>query len=150
MRLAEPYLSKGRNITRDNFFTAKSLGENLKRESTSIVGTLEMSRWEVPASAKSPTVPLHSTTICKSGEMTLTSYQCKKNNVLLLSTIHNTVTINEQHQKKLPETVMFYNETKCGVDIVDQMSRLYTVKYRCRRWPMQVFFNVLDLAAINA
>ncbi|KAJ4442316.1 hypothetical protein ANN_03902 [Periplaneta americana] len=100
MRLAEPYLSKGRNITCDNFFTVKSLGENLKRKSTSIVGTLEMSRREVPPSAKSPTLPLHSTTIYKSGDMTLTSYQCKKNkNVLLLSTIHDTVTINEQHKK---------------------------------------------------
>ncbi|KAJ4435323.1 hypothetical protein ANN_17933 [Periplaneta americana] len=108
MRLAEPYLSKGRSITCDNFFTGKSLGENSKRKSTMIVGTLEMSSREVPPSAKSPAMPLHSTIICKSGEMTLTSYQCtKNNNVLLLTTIHNTVTINERHQKKLPKTVMF-------------------------------------------
>ncbi|KAJ4442327.1 hypothetical protein ANN_03913, partial [Periplaneta americana] len=65
---------------------------------------------------------------------------------------HNTQHSYQQRaaSKKPPETVMFYNETKCGVDIVDQMARLYAVKYGCRRWPMQVFFNVLDLAAINA
>ena len=30
------------------------------------------------------------------------------------------------------------------------MARKYTVKASSRRWPLQIFFNVLDLAAINA
>ena len=31
-------------------------------------------------------------------------------------------------QKKKPEAVTFYNKTKCGVDIADQMARQYTIK----------------------
>ncbi|XP_014614562.1 PREDICTED: uncharacterized protein LOC106792604 [Polistes canadensis] len=31
-----------------------------------------------------------------------------------------------------------------------QMARKYTVKSSSRRWPLQIFFNILDLAAINA
>ena len=52
--------------------------------------------------------------------------------------------------KKKPETVTFYNKTKCGVNIADQMARQYTVKAGTRRWPVAVFYNILDLACINA
>ena len=41
----------------------------------------------------------------------------------------------------------FYNKTKYGVD---QMARKYSVQARSFRWPLQVFFNILDLTAINA
>ena len=30
------------------------------------------------------------------------------------------------------------------------MSRKYSVKSKSRRWPLQVFFNILDLVGINA
>ena len=30
------------------------------------------------------------------------------------------------------------------------MARNYTVKAASRRWPVQVFYNILDLAAINS
>ena len=67
----------------------------------------------------------------------------------MLSTLHKTVTIGNE-PKKLPETVEYYNSTKYGVDVVDQIARLYSTKAGSRRWPAQVFYNVLDLAAINA
>ena len=34
--------------------------------------------------------------------------------------------------------------------MVDQMARKYTVNAASRRWPVQFFYNILDLAAINA
>lgn len=43
-----------------------------------------------------------------------------------------------------------YNETKYGVDIVDEMARKYSGKARARRWPVHTFYNLLDLAGINA
>ena len=52
--------------------------------------------------------------------------------------------------KKKPETVTFYNKTKCGVDIADQMARQYTVKAGTRRWSVAVFYKILDFACINA
>ena len=45
---------------------------------------------------------------------------------------------------------MYYNHTKSGVANIDQMARLYTTKVSPRRWPLQVFYNVLDFAATNA
>ena len=50
--------------------------------------------------------------------------------------------------KKKPETVTFYNKTKCGFDIADQTKRQYTADTRL--WPVGVFHNILDLACINA
>ena len=31
-------------------------------------------------------------------------------------------------EKKKPEAIEVYNKTKCGVDVADQMARLYSVK----------------------
>ena len=63
--------------------------------------------------------------------------------------MHPDISVGSDEKQK-PETIDFYNSTKYGVDVVDQMTRKYTVKAGSRRWPMQVFYNVLDLAAINA
>ena len=49
MQLMSPYLNKGRNITRDNFFTSASLAQTLKANDTSIVGTISRTRREIPA-----------------------------------------------------------------------------------------------------
>ena len=35
------------------------------------------------------------------------------------------------------------------MDALDQMARLYSVKGGTRRWPVAVFYNLLDMAAIN-
>ena len=37
-----------------------------------------------------------------------------------------------------------------GVDLYDQMTRLYSVKAASRRWPVHVFYYVLDMALINS
>ena len=56
-------------------------------------------------------------------DILLTVYQGKrKKNVLLLSTLHADATIAD-NQKETPETVKCYNDTKYGVDVVDQMAR---------------------------
>ena len=63
--------------------------------------------------------------------------------------LHSTTDIETNH-KNLPETVQFYNIRKCGVDILDQMACRYSTRAAARRWPVHVFYNILDLAAINA
>ena len=69
--------------------------------------------------------------------------------MLILSTMHKDITI-ANNAKKIPETVSSYNETKFGVDIVDQMAKKYTSRTGTRRWPIHSFQTTLDLAAINA
>ena len=62
--------------------------------------------------------------------------------------MHSTLDISD-HRKSKPETVNFYNSTKFGVDVVDQMGRKDTVNAASRRWPVQFFYNILNLAVIN-
>lgn len=150
LKLMEPFLNKGRNVTTDNFFTSVKLAKELKKKGTSLVGTVNRSKKEIPSSLKDSREDLYRSRIYKHEELTLTVYQGKPNkNVFLLSSMHPNVKIADGG-KKLPETVEFYNKTKFGVDVVDQMARQYSTKSASRRWPLQVFFNILDMAAINA
>ena len=66
-----------------------------------------------------------------------------------MSTLHPDVQIGDDRKSK-PETVTFYNKTKSGVDVIDQMCRKYSVKSASRRWPFHTFCNILDLAGINS
>ncbi|KAJ8400903.1 hypothetical protein AAFF_G00392570 [Aldrovandia affinis] len=133
LKLVEPYMGKGRNITTDNFFTSLPLANKLLSKNTSL-GRAE----------------LFSTKVLKS-ERAMLTIQCKPRRNVILSTQH-------QHQhvaiatdaKKKPETVTYYNATKVGVDVLDQMAQQYSVKGgTCTAWPVAVFYNILDLAAIN-
>lgn len=49
-----------------------------------------------------------------------------------------------------PNQIMDYNATKGGVDTVDLMCARCSTSRNTRRWPMVVFFRLLDLAAINS
>jgi hypothetical protein len=52
--------------------------------------------------------------------------------------------------KKKPNTVTYYNSAKCGVDVADQILKKCSTRCGTRRWPIHVFYNVLDIAALNA
>ena len=150
MTLMKPFLGKGKNLTTDNFFTSFLLAKEPKKKKTSLVETINKVARELPASAKCLRQRSFSK-LMKTGDMaTLIVYQGKpKKNVWTLSFLHMSVELGES-QKKTPETVEFYNKTKCGVDVVDQMVRQYSFKAGTRRWPVAAFDNILDLAGINA
>jgi hypothetical protein len=41
LRLVEPYMGKGRNVTMDNFFTSIPLADKLIAKKTSLLGTMD-------------------------------------------------------------------------------------------------------------
>lgn len=51
---------------------------------------------------------------------------------------------------KKPQIILDCNRTKGAVDNIDKLVRTYSSIRKCRRWPMVVFGNLLDLAAYNA
>ena len=53
-------------------------------------------------------------------------------------------------ENKKPLVIHFYNHNQVGVDIFDQMVRLYTTHAATRRWPMAVWTNILDMAGLNS
>jgi len=44
--------------------------------------------------------------------------------MILLSSMHHETTVSEETHKK-PEIILYYNETKDGVDHMDQMIQTY-------------------------
>lgn len=152
LKLAEPYTGHGKNITADNFFTSASLASKLLAKKTTLVGTIRRNKRELPKLARQAkdSMTRFSTILYKSNDFILSIYKAKPNKkVLILSSMHSSIEI-EKNNTRIPETIRFYNSTKFGVDVTDQMARKYSVKSKCQRWPLQVFFNILDLAGINA
>ena len=70
--------------------------------------------------------------------------------MIMLSTMHHDINIDEEDPKRRPEIIKFYNKTKIGVDLVDQMVQTYTCRRQTRRWPLNLFCNLLGIAALNA
>ena len=76
--------------------------------------------------------------------------QAKANKtVVVMSTLHRG-SVCQIDGKKKPESVLYYNANKCGVDMLDSMCRHMSTKAGCRRWTLAVFCNILDLAGVNA
>ena len=69
MQLMQPFLNKGRT---DNYFTSVKLATQLKKKQTSLLGTVNKIRREVPLSLRKKKEELHSSKLYKSGDITLT------------------------------------------------------------------------------
>lgn len=153
LRLAKNYLNIGANITMDNFFTSYTLAEDLIAKDTTIVGTMRSNKRELPktfaSAADAKNRGENSAIFCFSNSCQLTSYTTNTNkNVLLLSTAHVTEEMHPDTGK--PLIIHDYNEHKGGVDTFNKMLRGFTCKRKCCRWPMLIFFNMLDVAALAA
>ncbi|KAL7861660.1 hypothetical protein SRHO_G00131010 [Serrasalmus rhombeus] len=142
MKLMKPYLGKGRTVATDNYFTSLSLANRLLESNTTLLGTINKIRREIPLEAKNAKGREKlSTEVYRSDGALLTVYAPKTNKtVCVLSTMHTHVKIADDRKRK-PNT--------CAVDIMDQKVRAYTVRAGTRRWPVAVFYNLLDLAAMN-
>ena len=57
-------------------------------------------------------------------------------------------TVNLDSQK--PDIMEYYNQTKSGLDTVDQKIDTYNVAKNTRRWRMVIFYTILNIAGINA
>ncbi|XP_057714103.1 uncharacterized protein LOC130930276 [Corythoichthys intestinalis] len=150
MKLMDPFLDKGRTVTTGNFFTSLSLAQQLLSRKTTILGTVNRIRREIPQSIKGTDRKEFTTQVFSTTDATLTVYAPKrKNTVYILSNMHSVVE-TEDTTKRKPNTLTKYNTTKCGVDLMDQMVREFSVRTGTRRWPIAVFYNMIDMAALNA
>ena len=149
MQLCGPYFNSGRNITCDRYFSSIPLAQQLFDNGLTFLGTLNKSKAEIPQQFISRNLPLHSTLFAYHDRMQLSSYMATQTKfVLLLSTYHSNNHINEDVANK-PDSIVDYNLTKCGVDLIDQMVNTFSTRRKTRRWPMTIFFNILDLCALN-
>nr|XP_023650860.1 piggyBac transposable element-derived protein 4-like isoform X2 [Paramormyrops kingsleyae] len=141
----------GHNITCDNFFTSYNLGQELLKRNMTMVGTVRHNKPELPPellTVKDREVT--SSEFAFTANTTLVSYVPRKGkNVMLMSTQHREGQISDREDKK-PEIILHYNATKGGVDTLDMVTACYSCKRITLRWPLVVFFNMLDISAYNA
>ena len=151
-KLSEPFKKSGRNITCDNFFTNLELKRKLLMQNLAIVGTIRKNRTEFPAEFLSTKDRKEFTTFYGyQKEAMIVSYCSKKGKVVtLLSTVHSGKGTESPAPEKKSKVITYYKATKGGVDTMGQMVRLCTSKRKTRRWPLVIFYNIMDISALNA
>ncbi|GBP23585.1 PiggyBac transposable element-derived protein 4 [Eumeta japonica] len=149
LRLISPIEGSNRNVTADNWFCSVELVDVLKDKKLSLVGTLKKNKKEIPPEFK----PYRRREIGTSlfgftKNITLTSFVPKKNSaVVLISSMNHTANVDDNTKK--PEIILYYNNTKIGVDLLDQRCSNYTTARRTQRWPLCIFYRLLDILASN-
>lgn len=149
MKLCEPFLDSNRNVTCDNWFTSKPLADELAQRQTTLVGTLRKKGY-VPAAMYevSRTRPVNTSIFLYHDNLTMLSYKPTASKVvMLLSSLHNTPDIDDQGKA---EIIDFYNKTKGGVDVLDNMCNRYSCSRKTRRWPLCLFYGMINIAVVNA
>lgn len=150
-RLVEPIRNTNRNITMDRWFVSIPLAlELLKEKKLTLIGTIKSNKRELPPEfVNTRSRREGSSMFGYQQDITVVSFVPKKyKNVLAVSTMHHDDEIDKSTNK--PGIIMAYNQTKFGVDIVDKMCVMYNVGRSTRRWPLTIFFHLLNVAGINA
>ncbi|CAF4192844.1 unnamed protein product [Rotaria sp. Silwood2] len=145
-RLVHPWINTGRTVTTDNYFTSVELAEDLLGMNTTLVGTMRRNKKGIPRELQPDRQrPEELSIFCFDRQLTLVSYAPKKRHaMILLSSMHHDKVVDND-QKNKPDIILYYNDTKGGVDRMDQMVQTYSCKRKTKRWPMTFFFNVLDV-----
>lgn len=141
-----------RNVTMDNWFTSVDTAKTLLEKKVTVVGTLRKNKREIPPSfLTTKERQMNSAMFCFSGPLTLLSYcppKSKKKIVLMLSTMHEKG--DEPNSVHKPDIIEFYNSTKGGVDTLDQLCHTYSCSRKTRRWPLCLFYNLLNIIGVNS
>ena len=145
-KLVEPIRNTHQNVTCDHFFTSVDLFEDLHKDNLSTVGTVKANKKNLtvqllPSQAKEHTMG-DSIFAFKENTTMVVWYPKQAKVVLLLSTMHHDNKIGDCGK---PEIVEFY-KTNEGVDALDQKVCHYTTYRKTSRWPLAVFYNILDLS----
>jgi hypothetical protein len=135
-----------------SFFPEVEGAKELLSENMTVVGTIMANRRHVPKEMTTPkNRAINSTIFAFSVQKVMLVSYCpvRSKVVLLLSTKHRGRSISSNESSK-PEVIICYNQTKGGVDSVDQMVRRHSVKRQTRRWTMSLFYTMIDIANCNA
>ncbi|XP_070790517.1 piggyBac transposable element-derived protein 4 [Pituophis catenifer annectens] len=137
------------NITTDNWFSPIEVVHELRDRSLTYVGTLKKNKAEIPPSfLPHRRKAIGSSMYTFTKEITLLSCVPKKNRtVCLVSLMHHNEYTDPDSNK--PE-IISYNSNKGDIDSLDKKCAIYSRGRRTRRWPMAIFFRILDISSVNS
>lgn len=149
--LIRPWYRSGRNVVGDNLFTSVPLVEELLTQGLTYVGTVRQNKPDLPPAVLAASRDAGTSMFGFSDQLTVVSYVPKKNKlVLLLSSMHHDGDLVQVGDIQKPEIIIHYNNTKSGVDNMDHLASVLTCRRKINRWPMTLFFNIIDVASIAA
>jgi len=143
---------RGHIITCDNSFTSYNLGQERLKKKLTMLGTVRKNRSELPAEVlvMKDRAPL-SSKFAFTETTALVSYCPKKGkNVVLMSTLHKDAEFSPVREDQKHTMILDYNSTKGGVDNLDKVTGCYSTKRMTARWPLVVFYNIIDVSVYNA
>lgn len=153
-RLVEPIKGSGRNVVMDNWYSSVPLFQELKDNyHLTCLGTLKKNKPQIPPIfATALQRDIHSSIFGFQNDCTIVSYVPKRGKiVLLISTMHHDAMIDESTgDNRKPVIITDYNRYKCGVDVVDELCGTYSVSRITKRWPLVIFYGLMNIAGINA
>ncbi|XP_036337528.1 piggyBac transposable element-derived protein 4-like [Rhagoletis pomonella] len=152
LKLVEKYAGSGRTIYADNFFSSFDLATALVTKRLAYVGTMRKNKACIPKEMLDPKRDVFSTVFgYHNNNIALCSYVPKKKKVVvLISTEHYNSAVDSSKPSKKPFQILDYNKYKSGVDTMDQMVSGNTCKRGTNRWPLALFYNMLDVAGLAA
>lgn len=71
----------------------------------------------------------------------------KKEPVLLLSSTHHEECADPDTEK--PEIIVFHNESNAEKDVLNEKFTVYSTSRRINRWPLAIFFILLNISLNN-
>lgn len=153
LSLVEPLLKKGRTLWMDNFYNSPALAQKLKSLKTDCVGTLRLSRKDVPQRVKDKKLRKGELVAQHSGPVSVLKWKDKKE-VAMISTYHGQETRMKltkcKQEKQKPVSVLDYNENMGGVDLKDQLLQPYLLeRKKMTKWYIKLFRRLLNTTILN-
>ncbi|KAJ4446385.1 hypothetical protein ANN_13081 [Periplaneta americana] len=112
-----------------------------------MLGIIQKNKPELPQQMNKE---VHSSSFYFTHDITVVHCISKKNkNFVIMSTLHHDNEVSNRNDKK-PQMILDYNASEGAVDIFDQVTYTYTCERKTNRWPVILFYNILDVSAYNA
>jgi len=154
LELLEPLFGRGHTLWIDNFFNSPELARKLKiKHSTDCVGTLKLSRKNIPKEVKDKELEKGEIIARHSGPVTVLKWRDKRN-VTVVSTYHSADThmVSKKGQEiEKPLCMNDYNHNMGGVDLKDQLLHMYMVeRKKMTKWCLKLFKRLLNSTVLNS
>lgn len=139
-------------VTRDRLTTLKMANRLSEEYGLHLVGSLQSKRKEIPYVFSSKQNKNFSSFFgFDDTGTTLMSYiQPKRKACLLLSTRSDHYNTKKFTKSGAPEALVWYKQRRGSAAVAATLAASYTTAKRTSRWPLALFFHLLDISVINA
>ena len=153
IQLASPLQGSERNVTMDNYFSGVPLAKTMLQRKLTIVGTMHEEVQKINSRVYDTCKVSRNEDIDLWFQRPTHNGQLRPPKKQSCNAVKYDAPPNKHWQRRPQKEIkdhQILHQTKIGVDPVDQMVGTYTCRRQTRRWPLKLFFNLLDVAALNA